>query len=186
MLDRYLIEHCSPTLASLKTASLFTYRFEDDLDSTVAAWNAQFAVKGISLLVLRRRENTALIYVFRHKKLAADLKRPGVDALLRENGYTELSVSGALEHLRVRLAENEAFPHEIGVFLGYPVEDVIGFIENAGQNCKCCGCWKVYCNECEAIRTFARFKKCREVYLRLWNEGRSILQLTVAAGQIIL
>lgn len=94
MLDRYLIEHCSPTLASLKTASLFTYRFEDDLDSTVAAWNAQFAVKGISLLVLRRRENTALIYVCRHKKLAADLKRPGVDALLRENGYTELSVSG--------------------------------------------------------------------------------------------
>ena len=70
---------------------------------------------------------------------------------------------------------------QAGVLAGYPVEDVLGFIENAGQNCKCCGCWKVYCNECEAVRTFARYKKCRDIYKRLWQEGRSVLQLTVAA-----
>ena len=27
MLERYLIEHCSPTLASVKTANLFTWSF---------------------------------------------------------------------------------------------------------------------------------------------------------------
>ena len=54
-------------------------------------------------------------------------------------------------------------------------------IKNAGQNCKCVGCWKVYCNECEAIKAFARFKKCTNVYVRLWNQGRSVRQLTVAA-----
>lgn len=181
MLDRYLIEHCSPTLASLKTASLFTYRFEDDLDSTLETWNEVFSEKGIELIVLRRKENSALIYVCRRSRLAEDLQRPGVACLLADFGYTDISVSGAIEHLKIRLAENEEFPHEIGIFLGYPLEDVIGFIENAGQNCKCSGCWKVYCNECEAMRTFARYKKCREVYLRLWNEGRSIRKLTVAA-----
>ena len=62
-------------------------------------------------------------------------------------GYTDTSVDGAIEWLRMRLASGDGFPHEIGLFLGYPVEDVLGFIENAGQNCKCCGCWKVYCNE---------------------------------------
>ena len=61
------------------------------------------------------------------------------------------------------------------------LNDVIGFIKNAGQNCKCVGCWKVYCNECEAIKAFARFKKCTSVYVRLWNQGRSVRQLTVAA-----
>ena len=86
----------------------------------------------------------------------------------------------ALARLKNRLADCGNFPHEIGVFLGYPLEDVIGFIENAGQNCKCAGYWKVYCNECEAVKTFARFKKCRDIYLRLWKEGRSVLQLTVA------
>ena len=65
--------------------------------------------------------------------------------------------------------------------LGYPLGDVIGFIKNAGQNCKCVGCWKVYCNECEAIKAFERFKKCTNVYVRLWNQGRSVRQLTVAA-----
>ena len=69
----------------------------------------------------------------------------------------------------------------IGLFLGYPLGDVIGFIKNAGQNCKCVGCWKVYYNECEAIKAFARFKKCTNVYVRLWNQGRSVRQLTVAA-----
>ena len=29
MLERYLIRHCSPTLASIKTANLFNIRFEN-------------------------------------------------------------------------------------------------------------------------------------------------------------
>lgn len=58
--------------------------------------------------------------------------------------------------------------------------DVIGFIENKGHNYKCKGCWKVYCNECETQKTFQRYQKCRNVYLRLWKQGRSVLQLTVA------
>lgn len=83
--------------------------------------------------------------------------------------------------LRCRLADNAAFPHEIGVFLGYPLGDVMGFIRSGGRNCRHAGCWKVYCNEAETLRLFEKFKKCRDVYLRLWNQGRSVLQLTVAA-----
>ncbi len=79
------------------------------------------------------------------------------------------------------VAENDAFPHEIGVFLGYPLGDVMGFIRSGGRNCRHAGCWKVYCNEAETLRLFEKFKKCRDVYLRLWNQGRSVLQLTVAA-----
>ena len=87
----------------------------------------------------------------------------------------------AIERLRERLALQRGFPHEIGVFLGYPVEDVKGFIKHNGRNSKCVGCWKVYCNQCEAERAFARFNKCREVYMRLWRQGKSVQQLTVAA-----
>ena len=89
----------------------------------------------------------------------------------------------ALVHLIERLSELEdgGFPHEIGIFLDYPLGDVIGFIENAGRNFKCSGCWKVYCNECEAVKLFAKYKKCRDVYVRLWQQGRSVMQLTVAA-----
>ena len=70
--EQYLIDNCSPTLASLKTANLFNYRYSstDELNKAVWRWNKELSVKGISVTVLRRRENTALIYVYRTEKLA--------------------------------------------------------------------------------------------------------------------
>ena len=85
-----------------------------------------------------------------------------------------------MERLRQRLAMDGTFPHEIGLFLSYPLEDVEGFVENRGRNCKCTGCWKVYGDEQQAQRQFSRYRKCQEVYLRLWQGGRSVEQLTVA------
>ena len=174
MLEKSVIEHCSPTLASIKTGNLFTYKYEseEELWESVEGFNECVREKGVSLTVLRRSEKKALIYVCRFSSLERDLKKPGVANFIKKYGY---------ERLRSRLAQREDFPHEIGLFLGYPLGDVIGFIKNAGQNCKCVGCWKVYCNECEAIKAFARFKKCTSVYVRLWNQGRSVRQLTVAA-----
>ena len=86
--------------------------------------------------------------------------------------------SGAM--LRKRFAEETGFPHEIGLFLGYPLGDVKGYIEYAGRNSKCSGCWKVYCNECEAMKAFAKFDKCKQVYKKIFQEGRGLSKLTVS------
>lgn len=183
MLERYLIEHCSPTLASLKTANLFNLSFdsEADLQEQLVQWNRLLGGKGISLIVLRRDTRSALVYVCRKSRLQADLQKPGVGRFLKSCGYEDTGIEYAIRRLKSRLRTSSGFPHEIGIFLGYPLGDVIGFIQNAGQNCKCTGCWKVYCNECEAVRMFAKFKKCRDVYARLWTQGKSVWQLTVAA-----
>ena len=183
MFEKYLIHHCSPTLASLKTANLVNISFtcRDDLEKQLSHWNERLGHKGVSLLVLLAKERTALVYVFRRAKLQKELACPKMAAFLKEYGYQSTDVDYAIERLRSRLQENGKFPHEIGVFLGYPLGDVIGFIEHEGKNCKCADCWKVYCDEHEARKTFAKFKKCRDVYARLWQEGRSIWKLTVAA-----
>ena len=182
MLDKYLIEHCSPTLASLKTANLFSFSYdcERGLEEHVIFWDTLFQPKGVSLEILRKQEGTALLYVYRRDRLQEDLLRPGVARFLGERGYDGPDAVQALEKLKDRLSE-EAFPHEIGLFLGYPLGDVIGFIHNVGKNCKCSGCWKVYGDEREALKLFAKYKKCRTVYSRLWRQGKSVLQLTVAA-----
>lgn len=60
--------------------------------------------------------------------------------------------------MKDRLHMCEKFPHEIGLFLDYPLVDVIGFIRNTGKNCKCSGCWKAYGNAKEAEKTFADTK----------------------------
>ena len=183
MLERYLVEHCSPTLASIKTANLFTFTYHSSEEVTqyIEDWNKKFQPKGVSITILRNRNQKALLYVYRPEKLNADLKRRGVPEFLQQYGYKEFTAEYGIEVLKSKFAKSEVFPHEIGLFLGYPLDDVIGFIENAGKNSKCSGCWNVYCNECETMKLFSQFKKCKDVYLRLFLQGkRSVLQLTVA------
>ena len=54
MLEEYLIGNCSPTLASLKTANLFSmpYESEEELLSQIAYWNEEMKEKGISVVLL--------------------------------------------------------------------------------------------------------------------------------------
>ena len=187
--ETVMIEQCAPVLAGLKPAGLFRYetRNRADLARRVAGWNAQLNPKGLQVRVLRGCIATRqyLVYVYRESKLRAVLAQPQVRDFLCREGYTlpEQSDDYAplLRQLSRRLCCEADFPHEIGVFLGYPLYDVVGFIENAGRNFTCCGCWKAYGNAKEAEKTFCRYKKCREIYSRLWENGRSVLQLTVAA-----
>lgn len=182
MFEKYLIEICSPTLASLKTASLFSYRYqsEKELRQTVMYWNMQMRKKGIKIAVLRVDDVRALIYIYREAYLARDFSKPEVAGLLRYFGYEASDIDKAIGHLRERLSDIDDFPHEIGLFLGYPVKDVIGFIIHKGSHSKYTGFWKVYGDKAEALKIFAMFDKCTRVYVNLWNQGRSIEKLTVA------
>ena len=81
MLEKYLIEWCSSTLASLKTASLFNWFYtwdeltREDVYKNVKDMNTIFEEKGISIEILRENEKSALIYVYRTKRLQEDLKQ---------------------------------------------------------------------------------------------------------------
>ena len=182
--EGYLIEHCAPTLASLKTASLFSCpcRGQEDLQKELAECSRRLCPKGVELVLLRRGERSALVYVYRKGRLARELSARPVAAFLRQLGYCDLSEEGAIAYLAGRLAARGGFPHEIGLFLGYPLCDVQGFIRHAGRHCKCCGYWKVYGDEAEAQSLFQKFDRCREAYRRMFRRGCSLEQLTVAAG----
>ena len=80
-----------------------------------------------------------------------------------------------------RLCLEEEFPHEIGVFLGYPLDDVKGFIRHKGRDYTFCGCWKCYGDPQAARRRFERYRRCTAVLRRRYAEGTPITQLIVAA-----
>lgn len=182
-MERYFIEHCSPTLASIKCANLFSYNFADrqEFENTLADWNSQFRPKGIQLQVLRKKENNALVYMFRPKKLELILQDADTVSFLQAYGYTDFSVNAVVHRLSDRVQATDGFPHEIGITLGYPLDDVKSFIIHNGKNCKFVGPWKVYHNENEAVKIFAKLKKCKDVYTSLYKVGRSVMQMTVAA-----
>ncbi len=187
--ETVMIEQCAPVLAGLKPAGLFRYETRDcaDLASRVRSWNDQLRDKGLRVRVLKGcvRTHRYLIYVYRESRLCAVLADPEVRAFLQGEGYClpedAADCGSLLRQLSRRLCCDAEFPHEIGVFLGYPLTDVIGFIENRGCNFTCCGCWKAYGDPEAAARHFAQLNKCTRVYLRLFHAGTPILRLAVAA-----
>ena len=183
MLEKQIIENCAPTLAGLKTANMFNYKFSTlkSLYQELEMSNQTLEAKGLYTEVLKITESRALIYVYRKKRLQNDLRKEGVFDLLKKYGYHSSNLADCLAFLKIRLQKYDCFPHEIGIFLDYPLSDVIGFIKHGGKNCKCCGIWKVYSNECETKQLFARFKKCTDVYIDVFTRGRSLTELTVAA-----
>ena len=105
------------------------------------------------------------------------LKCDEVCRILEAYGYKNTArTEEKLKKLAERIQENPGFPHEIGVFLGYPPEDVIGFIQNRGENYQLCGYWKVYSNAEKAARTFQTYDKCRNFLCNKLNQGYDIYQ----------
>lgn len=182
MSEEMIINHCSPTLAGIKTGALFNcaYPSERELRSSVRAWNKTLSPKGLRVLPLRYNGRTALIYIYRPAMLSIDLKDELARRLLAKCGYVSETPEGCIVQLMRRFAECEEFPHEIGLFLGYPPEDVCGFIANKACGYKCVGYWKVYGDEEKAKKAFAKYEKCTRCYCRQHAKGKSIERLAVA------
>ena len=185
MSEELLVRSCAPTLAGLKTANLFNCPYTDaeEIKSAARKYNKILVKKGLRVLPLKMRENRALIYVYRPSWLSDDLRHDTACHLLRERGYTVGVPERCIIQLMQKLKADDEFPHEIGLFLGYPPEDVCGFIENKAEGCKCVGCWKVYGDEAAARKMFARYKKCTDVYCSQLKKGSSVERLTVAVKQ---
>lgn len=123
-------------------------------------------------------EHYTLILVYRESMLTKTINRPEVRNFLADFGYAEnLALAPCLEKLKSRIVPRGAFPHEIGVFLGYPLHDVAGFISSPQKRCALSGEWKVYKNESEAAKIFERFKKCRAVIYKRFTNGSGIADL---------
>ena len=183
MSEDLLVKHCSPTLAGLKTGNLFncSCSSEKEAQNFVNTYNKILSKKGIKLILLNYSNNRALLYLYRKNKLKSDLSTPYAEFLLRMQGYNSIDVESCIAQLKRRVKTSSEFPHEIGLFLGYPPEDVYGFICNKGACSKCTGCWKVYGDEKEALKKFAKFKKCSRIYYLKWKQGFSLEKLTVSA-----
>ena len=181
--EEVVVRHCSPTLVGIKPACLISLDAAEypRLPRTVGEYTRALGEKGLRFEVLCRCRRRFLVLVFRPKLLAEHLARPQAAQLLADADYPgDAPLSALLRRLRQRLLAGGDFPHEIGLFLGYPPEDVAGFMTNRGKNCKCVGCWKVYGDEYAARRRFAAYQSCTANYCRRRAGGASLEGLTVS------
>lgn len=160
--QRMLAFHAAPTLLGIKCANLISV---PATGREIAVLRKRFLSgtqgRGLRMRVLCGCRERLLVYIYHEHLLSARLRASDVQAFLTKCGYSRhMSLQEMLTFLGKRITCG-SFPHEIGVFLGYPLADVEGFIRNAGQNCLLCGCWKVYSEPTRAQQTFAQYDRCR-------------------------
>lgn len=181
-LEQTLVYHCAPALVGIKPSNLISCDLAQypDLDLHLEELNTRLNQQGIFFRILCRCENRAMLLVYRRSVLERHLLEVENAAFLFQAGYPVGSLEDTLSHLAQRLAL-EDFPHESGIFLGYPLADVKGFLRHRGRNCKLCGYWKVYHDPESAQALFQRFDRCRAALCAQVAKGKTISQLFRAA-----
>jgi hypothetical protein len=140
-----------------KPAALFTLSSKE-----AYAFLAGLLPSFLSVMVLRKNKSGLLVLVFEKKKLEKVFLNKSIKTILTGIGYPSRgSVFVLLDYLRKQFSCHE-FPHEVGLFLGYPADDVLGFVKHKGQNYKLCGYWKVYGDVEQAKSYFGLYDKCKE------------------------
>jgi hypothetical protein len=161
---------CAPLLTGIKISNLFI----------VATGNAKhvfqrFQGTPIAMCVLCKTKQKTVFFLYRQEELETYLRSPKVKELLEYLGYESHQLNTVLKECSKRyqqyVTDEKEFPHELGLLLGYPTEDVIGFIENQGKNPLYTGYWKVYSNLREALNLFEKYNQARETVVRMISSG---------------
>ncbi|MDO4926160.1 MAG: DUF3793 family protein [Turicibacter sp.] len=175
----YIVECCAPTLAQLKVANLFSYPYFYVHQLQQELINVNEVLNKVNLFaeLLKLGEKRALIYVYQKEKLKEVLNRCEVKCFLEEIGYVTRDLETCLSSLKMRLMSHDEFPHEIGFFLGYPYEDVIGFIHHQGKEYLYKGYWKVYGHLDETKKLFQLYLMCKEEYRLKYEQGQTLQEL---------
>lgn len=190
-----LANHCMPTLFHWKPSNLVNVDriyFNDEklffmiLSKELERFSCRY-------FIVYKDEGSILLLIYYYDLLKEIIGKKDVENILKSYGYGinhrsilkgiegegELdSVFCCLEHLRMRYANyrktRDGFPHEIGLILGYPIEDVKDFIKYKGKKYLCNGFWKVYHEPDKAKQLFSAFQNLRELALRNVLSGNGL------------
>ena len=142
-----------------------------------------FAGMDIVYHMLSRSDGKCLVLFYRPGEMEVYLEDPKVQTLLDEYGYSGMCMKEMLGRLSGRIRDfagrGMGFPHEIGVFLGYPLDDVRGFIENEGKRYLMIGYWKVYNDLAGARMIFQEYDRAKNCAVNEFLTGKSIREIAL-------
>ena len=175
--DFFIADHAAATLRGQKASSLLCLKerggwiSEGKLD--------ELRSFGVSSMRLTNVLSCPLLLLYRKDMIGKILENREAKALLSSFGYRDFRVEAVLSKLRDRYS-HEVCPDEIGIFLSYPVQDVIAYIDNRGMNCRYSGYWKVYGDVEGARRLESCFRSSRCCMIGELERGLSLSQILSA------
>ena len=172
-IETQLALQCAPLITGLKVSILLI----------ISKGNEEVVKRilnrtGISYYRLIQTRTKTTFLLFRRNELEEFLSDENVRNVLMKAGYKSLQIDKILRTFSLRyeayIQGDKSFPHEMGLLLGYPVEDVVGFVENNGKNFLYSGYWKVYENQKAKVKLFDKFKVAEETLIHLLSNGLSM------------
>lgn len=172
-IETQLALQCAPLITGLKVSNLLI----------IPKGNEEVVKRilnrtGISFYRLIQTRTKTTFLLFRRNELEEFLSDENVRNVFMKAGYKSLQIGKILRTFSLRyeayMQGDKSFPHEMGLLLGYPVEDVVGFMENNGKNFLYSGYWKVYENQKAKVKLFDKFKVAEETLIHLLSNGLSM------------
>lgn len=171
-----LVFQCAPFLIGYKISNLVVMPKCDWRKLSGTLYNSCI---GRRILYEEKDKLTILLYHF--DMLAAHLNDRGVREILWAEGYRAFDVESVLTAFIERYRESRRrgtdFPHELGLLLGYPLEDVRGFISNKGKDSLYAGYWKVYANVPAKRSVFRQYERAKETLLTMLYQGIGLAEI---------
>lgn len=175
--DQLVMQCGAPALCGIKSASLFSMKLDlyGNGSWKISEWNEYFASQGIHILPIQKKDGRMLLLVYNKEILKGITSDKAVSSYLRGKGYpVDNGFEAVFREFLFRLMAYKSFPHEAGVFLGYPLKDVIQFEINGGCGFKYCGYWKVYDDIESAVSLMDKYKKCSLFCTSLLQKGITV------------
>ena len=169
-----------PTLAGQKPACIVNMNKKRFRPFAMLCKNLQEKIEYFSCkaIILYENDRFGLIMIYQPDLLHHAITKKENWEFLKKYGYhflknnTEVSIAMLKRRYTNYQDGHAAFPHEVGVFLGYPIEDVQQFIQNKGRNYVICGYWKVYHNADAALKIFQQYHEiCDQAMETVHREG---------------
>lgn len=166
--------NCAPTLKGLKAASTVTLcDYDRNMKNNWRLYKKEILKElSIKSIELRETKNYITILFYDESLLYNKLKKEDISCFLSDYGYKPGSSLDQYLYTLKRRYEAMNCPHELGIFLDFPLQDVKTFIDNPNKPYLLCGYWKVYHNETYALRAFKSFDEAKlEIIGRVFRDN---------------
>lgn len=171
-----LVLQCAPLIVGLKMSNLFIIQNEH-----ISKMYRLLKESRISYYVFLVTEKMSTLFLYDREKLENFLSKKQTRLFFQEEGYLDFDLQKVLFRFRCQYrlywSGKRDFPHELGLLLGYPIEDVNGFILNKGKKSLYTGYWKVYDDVQGKKELFRMYELAKETLIQLVFNGISIAEI---------
>ncbi len=161
----------APMLAKKKPSVLIAFKngIDEDYDVLINSRDFIRRILNIDFKLIYEGKNRNQVLFYKPKELINYISEKWRNRYLKKFGYNNCqNLEEYLDELSSNFSKTD-FPHEIGLFLGYPLKDVVGFIECKEKAKKIDGSmWKIYGCPKTSIALM-------ELYRKISNEMKILL-----------